>query len=48
MTHTAVLSIQDGQTALDMAREGKDLFADNEDTKAEYDEVVQFLEAIGK
>ena len=47
MTHTAVLVIQDGQTALDKAREGKDEFTD-EDTNAEYDSVVHYLESVGK
>ena len=47
MTHTAVLVIQDGQTALDMAREEKDEFTD-EDTKAEYDKLIDYLESVGK
>ena len=36
MTHTAVLVIQNGQTALDKAREGKE------------NEVVKYLESVGK
>ena len=36
MTHTTVLVIQDGQTALDLARD------------EEEDEVVHYLESVGK
>ena len=46
MTHTAVLVIQRGQTALDRAREGKDTFFG--DTKVECDKVVHYLESVGK
>ena len=41
MTHTAVLVIQDGQTALDKAREGKTF-------KSRCDKVVKYLESVGK
>ena len=44
MTHTAVLVIQDGQTALDIARDGKNDFKSRND---EY-EVVHYLESVGK
>ena len=48
MTHTAVLVIQDGQTALDKAREGKPDNAYDEDTEAEYDKLIEYLEEVGK
>ena len=44
MTHTAVLVIQDGETALDSARDGK-TFKSRED---ECDKVVHYLESVGK
>ena len=44
MTHTVVLVIQDGETALDRAREGKTRFAYNKD----YDKIIKYLEEIGK
>ena len=47
MTYTAVLVIQDGLTALDRAREGKYENADKDD-EAEHDEVVKYLEEVGK
>ena len=44
MTHTAVLVIQDGQTALDKAREGKNIkYLNKEAVK-----VVHYLESVGK
>ena len=45
MTHTAVLVIQYGQTALDMARETQNHY-EGDETK--YDELVKYLEEIGK
>ena len=44
MTHTAVLVIQDGETALDQARVGK-TFKSREDR---CDKVVKYLESVGK
>ena len=48
MTHTVVLVIQDGKTALDQARKGKGMFAKNEVDKSSYDEVIKYLEEFGK
>ena len=45
MTHTAVLVIQLGQTALDRARVGKRTFSSRGD---ERDKVVHYLESVGK
>ena len=45
MTHTAVLVIQKGQTALDRAREIQNHCAGDETI---YDELVKYLEEIGK
>ena len=45
MTHTAVLVIQDGRTALDRARVGKRTFSIRGD---ERDKVVHYLESVGK
>ena len=47
MTHTVVLVIQRGKTALDRARVGKNE-AEDEDDESEYDEVIQYLEEFGK
>ena len=44
MTHTAVLVIQLGKTALDKAREGKQF----KSRKDEREKVFQYLEAVGK
>ena len=44
VTHTVVLVIQGGETALDKARDGKS-FADEE---SRYDEVIKYLEEFGK
>ena len=44
MTHTAVLVIQDGQTALDRARVGKNF----KSRKMKIDKVVHYLESVGK
>ena len=48
MTHTAVLVIQYGQTALDMARERQNHYAGDEGDETKYDELVKYLEEIGK
>ena len=48
MTHTAVLVIQDGRTALDRARQGKRNFAHDEDHVTKYDRLIQYLESVGK
>ena len=49
MTHTAVLVIQDGETALDRAREGRDDTDDDDDDKlSEYDKLIHYLESVGK
>ena len=48
MTHTAVLVIQYGQTALDRAREGQNDYAGDEDDETIYNELVKYLEEIGK
>ena len=45
MTHTAVLVIQRGQTALDKARKGKN---DYKSRKDRCDKVVHYLESVGK
>ena len=42
MTHTVVLVIQYGETALDKARRG------NTDASRYYDEVIKYLEEFGK
>ena len=47
MTHTAVLLIQYGQTALDRAREEKSS-TDDEYDEAKYDELIKYLEVVGK
>ena len=39
--------IQNGETALDRAREGKSS-AYNEDSKSRHDEVIKYLEEFGK
>ena len=44
MTHTAVLVIQYGQTALDKAREGKKI----KSREDRCDKVVHYLESVGK
>ena len=46
MTHTVVLVIQDGKTALDRAREGKS--DADEDDESRCDEVIKYLEEFGK
>ena len=49
MTHTAVLVIQRGQTALDRARDGRDYTDDkNVDELSEYDKLIHYLESVGK
>ena len=49
MTHTAVLVIQDGETALDLARIGKGETEDkDEDELSEYDRLIHYLESVGK
>ena len=48
MTHTVVLVIQYGRTALDDARRGKSDYADNEDSESRYDAVIKYLEEFGK
>ena len=48
MTHTAVLVIQDGKTALDKAREGQNDFAGDKYNETKYEELVKYLEEIGK
>ena len=45
MTHTVVLVIQDGQTALDKARDGKNNRFVN---KEAVERVVHYLESVGK
>ena len=45
MTHTAVLVIQRGQTALDRARKGKN---DYKSRKDKYDKLIHYLESVGK
>ena len=47
MTHTVVLVIQNGETALDRARDGKS-YAVDEDDESRYDEVIKYLEECGK
>ena len=47
MTHTVVLVIQNGETALDRAREEKS-YVDDEDEESRYDEVIKYLEEFGK
>ena len=44
MTHTAVLVIQSGHTALDMVRERINAFGKDD----KYDEIIKYLEAVGK
>ena len=46
ITHTAVLVIQDGETALDMVRSGKGKFRIIGGD--EHDKVVEYLESVGK
>ena len=48
MTHTVVLVIQYGDTALDDAREGKTENAKDGDSESRYDEVIKYLEKFGK
>ena len=48
MTHTVVLVIQDGKTAFDRARNGKRDNAKDEDSKSRCDEVIIYLEGVGK
>ena len=48
MTHTAVLVIQDSETALDRAREGKRDYAHDEDDVTKYDRLIHYLESVGK
>ena len=49
VTHTAVLVIQNGQTALDRAREGKNLTGDDKvDKLSEYVRLIHYLESVGK
>ena len=48
MTHTVVLVIQDGQTALDYTREVYSLYAEDEDDKSRYDQIIKYLEELGK
>ena len=45
MTHTALLVIQDGQTVLDRARDGRD---DYKNRKDERDKLIHYLESVGK
>ena len=48
MTHTVVLVLQFGQTALDRARDGKRRNAEDEDDESRYDEIIKYLEEFGK
>ena len=48
MTHTVVLVLQFGQTALDRARGGKRRNAEDEDDESRYDETIKYLEEFGK
>ena len=49
MNHTAVLVIQNGQTALDRARRGRDETDDDDyDELSKYDRLIHYLESVGK
>ena len=48
MTHTVVLVIQYGETALDRARVGKHHYAKDEDDESRYDKVIKYLEEFGE